>query len=128
MNYQNPKKLLMMNCRKIRYGVLLFGIILMSYVLAEDYENTNLLFGQLLFGLWNIFPHVVYLTMTRNVKSKLILIIPAFFLCSLQLLFIVDYFYSSSSTSGLIFIFAPIYELIFMVIGFYLAHKIHKFC
>jgi hypothetical protein len=98
----------------------------MSYVITQNYENTDLLFGQALFGVWNIFPHVVYFIASRNVQSKFILIAPAVFLCSLQLFFVMDYSYSDSSTSALIFIFAPIYELILMAIGFFLGNLLEK--
>lgn len=112
-----------MNYRRIRYYVLFFGISLISYIMVRDFKNISFMVKV---GLWNISPFIIYFITSKKIQSKFILITPAVFLCSFQLLLILEYFFSHSSTAALIFIFAPIYEIILMGIGFFIGYLLEK--
>ena len=125
--------------KSIRYAVVSFGIglmavvVILNIVITIGYEEDRALFwlvlnfpSFVLLSIWNILPHLVYFKVTRKIYSYYILLTPAFLLCSVQLFFIATYFASLSSTSGLIFIFAPIYEGIALAIGFPLGALVEK--
>lgn len=112
-----------MNYSRLRYYILFFGISLISYVMVRDFKSADFIVKV---GLWNISPYIIYFITTIKLRSKFILITPAVFLCSFQLLLILEYFFSHSSTAALIFIFAPIYEIFLMGIGFFVGYLLEK--
>jgi hypothetical protein len=103
----------------IRYLVLAFGIEAMLYMdlRTKDPYGTDLLFTAL-FILWGILPHLVYFISSWKIQSKIILTIPAVALCSLQVYFAYNYFQDHTFLRGLVFIYAPICELVAIPTGF----------
>lgn len=105
-------------------------VVIGNTMIAVDSEGFKVLFwlipGLGLFSAWNILPHILYFNATRKIYSYYLLLPPAILLCSVQLFFIISYFTSLSSTSALIFIFAPIYEGIVLAFGFLLGFLIEK--
>jgi hypothetical protein len=58
---------------------------------------------------------------TNYIKFRTGLLVLAFIICGLQILTVVEYFFSTSSTSAIIFIFAPFYDI--LVAGIVLSQK-----
>ncbi|MFH1614402.1 MAG: hypothetical protein ABIG61_04880 [Planctomycetota bacterium] len=83
-----------------------------------------------LFGGWVVTPYIVFFCisflMKESTKNDLSTCLASLFMLVFTLLFYIDI--SSSSTAGLIFIFAPFYLLIgipiFIVISFVIARKV----
>lgn len=110
-----------------RYSVLLFGIGIMGIVIAANYAGPALLVGQLLFGLWNILPQVLFFVVGRIFRPFYFLISAGILISLIHLYFVWGYFHSASSTSALIFIFLPVYEILPLGILFLMAYGFEIF-
>ena len=110
----------------IGYAVLLCGCLIMSVVIYRNYESPLILLPQLLFAMWNIIPNVAFFLTKHLIKSRTGLLLLAFIICGLQILTVVEYFSSTSSTSALIFIFAPIYQTLISGIVFLIIFLLQK--
>lgn len=110
----------------IGYTVLLCGCLIMGFVIYRNYESPIILFPQLLFAMWNITPNVAFFLTKHLIKSWTGLLLLAFIICGLQILTVVEYFSSTSSTSALIFIFAPFYEILVAGIVFLIIILLQK--
>lgn len=112
--------------RFIRLAVIAWGSILMLVVMLANCGKAQVLLGQILFAAWNVLPNVVYSFSFSKSTSWVKLLLPAFLLCVVQLLFVTAYFRSASSSAALIFIFAPVYSLIVLAAGSLAAYLIDK--
>lgn len=110
----------------IGYIVLLCGCLIMSYVIYRNYESPIILIPQLLFALWNITPNIAFYLTSHYIKSRTWLLVLAFIICGLQIITVIEYFSSTSSTSALIFIFAPLYQILIAGIVFLIIVLLQK--
>lgn len=108
--------------KRIRLFMLLFPLLMAGIIIASD-----LLIGcvQLTGWMWLIglflIPNVIYFLVTIKTKSLLVLLLPAILLCASEILVDYTYITSTSSTTAIMFIVTPFYEIIVMVAGFIAA-------
>lgn len=110
----------------IGYTVLLCGCLIMGFVIYRNYESPIILLPQLLFAIWNITPNIAFFFTSHYIKSRTWLLVLAFILCGLQILTVIEYFSSTSSTSALIFVFAPFYQILIAGIVFLIIVLLQK--
>ncbi len=104
--------------RLIRWFVLLFAVLmaLVIFIANAMAGCFDIVGGILLTGLF-ILPNATYFFITMRVKSLVVLLIPAVLLCSFEVY--VDYIYlvSESSTTAIMFVFTPFYEVAIVLFG-----------
>jgi len=94
--------------------VLLLAITSHGIVIGANYEGWTLLIGQLGFGVWVLSPFIVYWLVASRMKSTLFPAIAGVLLVALHGLLLYAYFSSGSSTSALVFVWSPIFELVLL--------------
>lgn len=130
-------KLTMETRNKIRYGAFSFGVVIMLFVLVFgtreffSYKNTTELIAGIptlvIVFLWNIIPHIIYLIVSRKIHSIYALLTSAIFLCSFELYSIcTNFFFTSHSSKGLIFIGLPVSVGIVMFVGLWFGFLVER--
>ena len=118
--------------RLIRWFVLIFTVAMALAIYIHDLLNGyfNLLGAIVLLVLFMI-PSLTYFFITIKVRSLLVLLLPAVLLCVFKGYVDYIYFVSESSTTAIMFIFTPFYEVIIVLgglgIGFVLQWIINRF-
>jgi hypothetical protein len=83
-----------------------------------------LILGFIVVSLWNFLPYIIYLIATIRVKSLIILIIPGVAVLGTHLFYYIKLVTSeiTDGQAGLIILFWPIGELIFLGAGFLVGY------
>ncbi len=111
----------------IRYIVLIFGLAYGIIPIYSNYESLSLLVGQVVFFVLCITPFFAYFFFSRKENNLLNLLLPSLPLCILYGLLLSDYFDSTSSTSALIFIVAPLFGFGILIAAYLILFIISKF-
>ena len=95
------------------------------------YQDISGYLSLLFFELWICLPFLVLFLQNKiyknsNTHLKFLTLICLFIVISSTYIYIESIFYSSSSTSSLIFLFLPVYQLIFLTITFGVCVVISK--
>lgn len=106
----------------IRFTTLFIGFVFALYIIFINYESTDLLLLQFaMMFLWVLLPFYAFFILSIKFKSLPYLIVPPLFILIPYALFAYDYLTSTSSTSALVFLVAPVYGLITLGIGYLIA-------
>ena len=104
--------------QRIRWAVLCFPVpatlVPIGYDIAMGCFQVT---GWLLILAAFLLPNAVYFFVTRRMESPVLLLSPAVPLCAFEVLVDVAYMTSASSTTGLVFLFAPLYGLVILGVG-----------
>jgi hypothetical protein len=111
----------------IRYLTLAFGLAYAVIPIYMNYESLSLLTGQIVFFLLSITPFFTYLFFSRKETKLLNLLLPSVPICILYALLLSTYFESTSSTSALVFIIAPIMGFGLLIVAYLILYLISKF-
>ena len=104
--------------KRIRWAVLCFPVL--ATLVPVGYDVAMGCFqvtGWLLILAGFLLPNALYFFVTRRMESPVLLLSPAVPLCAFEILVDVSYVTSSSSTTGLVFLFAPLYGLVILGVG-----------
>lgn len=111
----------------LRLGIMISAVLIQSYVLLSNWQGTEIAYIQVSLMIWNLLPAALFGWLTRkngqpgnNGKYSSLLQISAIGIPSLLLhAFILgDLLRATSSTAGLIWIVAPVYEVVLTLLGF----------
>ena len=112
----------------IRFGTLFIGFVFALYIIFINYESADLLLMQFaMMFLWVLLPFYVYFILSIKFKSFPYILIPPVFILIPYGLFAYDYLTSTSSTSALVFLVAPVYGMVSLGIGYLIAWGWTKF-
>jgi hypothetical protein len=111
----------------IRYLTLGIGLAYATIPIYMNYESLSLLTGQIVFFLLSITPFFVYFFFSRKENNKLNLLLPSVPICILYSLLLSSYFESTSSTSALVFIIAPVMGFGLLIVAYLILYLISKF-
>ncbi|MEI7484643.1 MAG: hypothetical protein WCK13_08020 [Ignavibacteriota bacterium] len=111
----------------IRYLTLVFGLAYSVIPIYMNYESLALLMGQVVFFLISITPFFAYFFFSRKENNLLNLLLPSVPICVLYALLLSTYFDSTSSTSALVFIVAPIIGFGLLITAYLILYLISKF-
>lgn len=106
----------------IRFGTLFIGFVFALYIIFINYESADLLLTQFaMMFLWVLLPFYAYFILSIKFKSFSYILIPPVFILIPYGLFAYDYLTSTSSTSALVFLVAPVYGMVSLGIGYLFA-------
>ena len=106
----------------IRFTTLFIGFVFALYIIFINYESADLLLLQFaMMFLWVLLPFYAFFILSIKFKTYPYLILPPVFILIPYGLFAYDYLSSTSSTSALVFLVAPVYGLVSLGIGYLLA-------
>jgi len=111
----------------IRYLTLGLGLAYGIIPIYMNYESLSLLMGQVVFFLLSITPFFAYFFFSRNENNLLNLLLPSVPICILYALLLSSYFESTSSTSALVFIIAPIIGFAILIAAYLILYLISRF-
>ena len=111
----------------IRYLTLGLGLAYSVIPIYMNYESLSLLMGQIVFFLISITPFFAYFFFSRKENNLLSLLLPSVPICVLYGLLLSSYFESTSSTSALVFIVAPIIGFGILIAAYLILYLISKF-
>lgn len=111
----------------VRYLTLGLGLAYGVIPIYMNYESLSLLIGQIVFFLISITPFFAYFFFSRKENNLLNLLLPSVPICILYALLLSTYFESTSSTSALVFIVAPIIGFGILIAAYLILYLISKF-
>ena len=111
----------------VRYLTLGLGLVYGIIPIYMNYESLSLLMGQIVFFLISITPFFAYFFFSRKENNLLNLLLPSLPICILYALLLSTYFESTSSTSALVFIVAPIIGFGILIAAYLILYLISKF-
>jgi hypothetical protein len=116
-----------MTNKLIRYFTLLFGFAFGIIPTYLNYEGLSLLIGQILFFLLSITPFIAYFFFSRKENKLLNLLLPSVPLCIVYGLLLMTFLESTSSTSALVFVAAPIFGFGVLIVVYLALYLVSKF-
>lgn len=111
----------------IRYLTLALGLAYGIIPIYMNYEGLSLLMGQIVFFLISITPFFAYFFFSRKEEHLLNLLLPSVPISILYAILLSSYFDSTSSTSALVFIVAPIFGFGILIAAYLILYLISKF-
>ena len=97
-----------------RHLVLGVGIISQAAVIAANFDGLKILPIQLAFSFWILLPFFLFFGIANQVRFVWFIPLIGGLLAAMHTAFIAIYFFSRSSTSAILFLFTPIYEIVFL--------------
>lgn len=110
----------------IRYLTLGLGLAYGIIPIYMNYESLSLLTGQIVFFMISITPFFAYFFFSRKENNLINLLLPSVPICILYALLLSTYFDSTSSTSALVFIIAPVIGLALLIVAYLILYLISK--
>lgn len=111
----------------IRFSTLGFGFAYAVIPIYMNYEGLSLLTGQVAFFLFSIIPFFIYFFMSRKEDNLFKLLFPSILLLILYGWMLVSYIDSTSSTSALVFVVAPILGFAIIFVSYLILYLISRF-
>jgi branched-subunit amino acid transport protein AzlD len=111
----------------VRYLTLATGLAYAIIPIYMNYESLSLLTGQIAFFLLSITPFFAYFFFSRKENNLLNLLLPSLPISILYALLLSTYFESTSSTSALVFILAPVLGFGLLIVSYLTLYLISKF-
>ena len=111
----------------IRYLTLVFGVVYAIIPIYMNYESLSLLTGQMVFFLFSITPFFIYFFMSRKEDKLLGLLLPSLPLIILYGYMLYAYIDSTSSTSALVFVIAPVFGFGVLFVSYVILFLAKKF-
>lgn len=111
----------------VRYLTLAFSLVFCIVPIYLNYEDFSFLIEQIVFFLIIILPFFAYFFYSRKEKRLLRLLLPSVPLCILYAFVLFAFVDSTSSTSALVFLIAPVFGFGMLIVIYLALFLISKF-